>query len=45
VFKHGKAEEMGQVCYELMKMTTGSDFFARDQINLFAERIVNVKNE
>ena len=42
VFKHGRSEEMGQLCFELMKMTTGVEYLSREQITLYSERLVNL---
>jgi hypothetical protein len=50
VFKHGTSEELAQVCFELIKMTSGnnfnqsgepSEYISRDNIQSFIEKLNN----
>ena len=36
---------MGQICFELMKMTTGVEYLSREQITLFSEKLVNLNEQ
>lgn len=45
MFRNGKPEEMGQLCFELMKMTTGSDYLSREHITIFTEKLVNLNEQ
>ena len=50
VFKHGLPEELAQVCFELMKMTSGnqlaaggsaSEYITRDHVQTFTEKLIS----
>ena len=45
VFKHGKVDELGQICFELMKMTTGTEYLSREHISLFTEKLIYLNEQ
>ncbi|CDW76980.1 ubiquitin carboxyl-terminal hydrolase 15 [Stylonychia lemnae] len=45
VFKYGRPEEMGQICFELMKINSPSDILAREHIVSFVEKLVDINEQ
>lgn len=53
MFKHGTAEEQGQICFELLKMTvpstTGlglaSDYIQREHVQNFIEKLLEMNEQ
>lgn len=45
VLRHGNKNELACLYYEIMKLGSGSEYIAKENIQLFVERIVNMPGE
>jgi hypothetical protein len=45
VFKQGRTDELGQLCFELMKITSGAEYLSREHISLFTEKFVSLNEQ